>query len=140
MNNLLLPLLLLVVVAVPLVLGTRKQKKQQAAQQDLQKSIAPGDRVMTTSGLYGTVADASGDDTIDIEIAPGVVTTWLRIAVREKVQPAVETDETEVEADSDDTVGGVTSTTAEAPAQESIEAEGEKSGAQIAPPLEHGKK
>ncbi|MET7995346.1 preprotein translocase subunit YajC [Amycolatopsis sp. NPDC005232] len=140
MNNLLLPLLLLVVVAVPLVLGTRKQKKQQAAQQDLQKSIAPGDRVMTTSGLYGTVADASGDDTIDIEIAPGVVTTWLRIAVREKVQPAVETDETEVESDSDDTVGGVASTTAEAPAQESIEDEGEKSGAQIAPPLEHGKK
>ncbi|MEV0068786.1 MULTISPECIES: preprotein translocase subunit YajC [unclassified Amycolatopsis] len=140
MNNLLLPLLLLVVVAVPLVLGTRKQKKQQAAQQDLQKSIAPGDRVMTTSGLYGTVADASGDDTIDIEIAPGVVTTWLRIAVREKVQPAVENDETEVETDSDDTVGGVASTTAEAPAQESIEDEGEKSGAQIAPPLEHGKK
>ncbi|MEU4672720.1 preprotein translocase subunit YajC [Amycolatopsis sp. NPDC023774] len=140
MNNLLLPLLLLVVVAVPLVLGTRKQKKQQAAQQDLQKSIAPGDRVMTTSGLYGTVADASGDDTIDIEIAPGVVTTWLRIAVREKVQPAVETDETEVETDSDDTVGGVASTTAAAPAHESIEDAGEKSGAQIAPPLEHGKK
>ncbi|MFF4591509.1 preprotein translocase subunit YajC [Amycolatopsis sp. CA-161197] len=142
MNNLLLPLLLLVVVAVPLVLGTRKQKKQQAAQQDLQKSIAPGDRVMTTSGLYGTVADASGDDTIDIEIAPGVVTTWLRIAVREKVQPAVETDETEVDAEdtADETVGGVASTTAEAPAQESIADEGEKSGAQIAPPLEHGKK
>ncbi|MEW2499977.1 preprotein translocase subunit YajC [Amycolatopsis sp. NPDC047767] len=142
MNNLLLPLLLLVVVAVPLVLGTRKQKKQQAAQQDLQKSIAPGDRVMTTSGLYGTVADASGDDTIDIEIAPGVVTTWLRIAVREKVQPAVETDETEVGAEdtADETVGGVASTTAEAPAQESIADDGEKSGAQIAPPLEHGKK
>ncbi|MFI5612992.1 preprotein translocase subunit YajC [Amycolatopsis sp. NPDC051903] len=142
MNNLLLPLLLLVVVAVPLVLGTRKQKKQQAAQQDLQKSIAPGDRVMTTSGLYGTVADASGDDTIDIEIAPGVVTTWLRIAVREKIAPAVETDETETETDSDETVGGVASTSSasEAPVQESISDEGEKSGAQIAPPLEHGKK
>ncbi|QRP49216.1 preprotein translocase subunit YajC [Amycolatopsis sp. FDAARGOS 1241] len=139
MNNLLLPLLLLVVVAVPLVLGTRKQKKQQAAQQDLQKSLAPGDRVMTTSGLYGTVADASGDDTIDIEIAPGVVTTWLRIAVREKVQPAVETDETETGTDSDETVGGVASTS-EAPVQESISDEDEKSGAQIAPPLEHGKK
>ncbi|WP_326836284.1 preprotein translocase subunit YajC [Amycolatopsis rhabdoformis] len=143
MNNLLLPLLLLVVVAVPLVLGTRKQKKQQAAQQDLQKSIAPGDRVMTTSGLYGTVADASGDDTIDIEIAPGVVTTWLRIAVREKVNPVVETDETDDDVDSaevEETTGGVASTTTEAPAQESIADDGEKSGAQIAPPLEHGKK
>ena len=85
MSQLLLPLLLVLVLAVPLVMSSRKQKKQQAAQQELMSSLAPGDRVMTTSGLYGTVADASGDNTIDIEIAPGVVTTWLRIAVREKV-------------------------------------------------------
>ncbi|HEY3711624.1 MAG TPA: preprotein translocase subunit YajC [Amycolatopsis sp.] len=144
MNQLLLPLLLLLVVAVPLIMGTRKQKKQQAAQKDLQEGLAPGDRVMTTSGLYGFVADASGDTTIDIEIAPGVITTWLRQAVREKVQPTVETEEDSVVEDTDtDTaaVGGVASTSSEAPAQESISVgESEKSGAQVAPPLEHGKK
>jgi preprotein translocase subunit YajC len=144
MNQLLLPLLLLLVVAVPLIMGTRKQKKQQAAQKDLQEGLAPGDRVMTTSGLYGFVADASGDTTIDIEIAPGVITTWLRQAVREKVEPTVETEEDSVVEDADtDTaaVGGVASTSSEAPAQESISAgESEKSGAQVAPPLEHGKK
>jgi preprotein translocase subunit YajC len=135
MNQLLLPLLLVLVLAVPLVLSSRKQKRQAAAQQDLQSSLAPGDRVMTTSGLYGTVADVSGDNTIDIEIAPGVVTTWLRLAVREKVQPTVETDE-----DSADESGS------DAPAAESIiestegiKAEAETT-AQIAPPLEHGKK
>ncbi|NBH04043.1 preprotein translocase subunit YajC [Amycolatopsis sp. SID8362] len=129
-----LPLLLVLVLAVPLVMSTRKQKKQQAAQQELQSSLAPGDRVMTTSGLYGTVADASGDTTIDIEIAPGVVTTWLRLAVREKVEPVVETDE-----DSADE--------AEAPAEESIiesdasvKTEEPQTTAQVAPPLEHGKK
>jgi preprotein translocase subunit YajC len=140
MQQLLLPLLLVLVLAVPLIMSSRKQKKQQAAQQDLQSSLAPGDRVMTTSGLYGTVADTSGDTTIDIEIAPGVVTTWLRLAVREKVQPVVETDE-----DSVDEV--------EAPAEESIieSSDGIKSDgiktedeqpttAQVAPPLEHGKK
>jgi len=134
MQQLLLPLLLVLVLAVPLVMSTRKQKKQQAAQQDLQSSLAPGDRVMTTSGLYGTVADASGDTTIDIEIAPGVVTTWLRLAVREKVEPVVETDE-----DSADEV--------EAPAEESIiesdagvKTEEPQTTAQVAPPLEHGKK
>ncbi|ATY16514.1 preprotein translocase subunit YajC [Amycolatopsis sp. AA4] len=135
-----LPLLLLLVVAVPLVMGTRKQKKQQAAQQEMQNSIAPGDRVMTTSGLYGTVADTSSETTIDIEIAPGVVTTWLRLAVREKVEPVVETEENEDPAD----VAGVESALAassEAPAQESISAEEKQtSGAQVAPPLEHGKK
>ena len=96
---------------------------------------------MTTSGLYGFVADASGDTTIDIEIAPGVITTWLRQAVREKVEPTVETEEDSVEDTDSDTVGGVASISSEAPAQESISAdETEKSGAQVAPPLEHGKK
>jgi preprotein translocase subunit YajC len=135
MQQLLLPLLLVLVLAVPLVMSTRKQKKQQAAQQDLQSSLAPGDRVMTTSGLYGTVADTSGDNTIDIEIAPGVVTTWLRLAVREKVEPTVETEE-----DSADEV--------ETPAEEpsiiestsGIKDDEPEATAQVAPPLEHGKK
>jgi len=134
MQQLLLPLLLVLVLAVPLVMSTRKQKKQQQVQQELQNSLAPGDRVMTTSGLYGTVADTSGDTTIDIEIAPGVVTTWLRLAVREKVEPVVETDED-------------TADEAEAPAEESIIETGSgikdeepQTTAQVAPPLEHGKK
>ena len=142
MQSLLLPLLLVLVLAVPLIMSSRKQKKQQAAQQDLQNSLAPGDRVMTTSGLYGTVADTSGDNTIDIEIAPGVVTTWLRLAVREKVEPVVETDEDSVD---EEVVTPVTSS--DAPAEESIIQSGNgikddepQTTAQVAPPLEHGKK
>ncbi|MEV7552126.1 preprotein translocase subunit YajC [Amycolatopsis sp. NPDC089917] len=132
MNQLLLPLLLMLVVAIPLVMGTRKQKKAAAAQQELLSSLAPGDRVMTTSGLYASVADASADTTIDLEIAPGVVTTWLRQAVREKVEPVVETDEDIVD---DEVV--VEEPAIEAKDEERVE---EKTGAQIAPPLEHGKK
>jgi len=136
MQQLLLPLLLVLVLAVPLVMSTRKQKKQQAAQQDLQSSLAPGDRVMTTSGLYGTVADASGDNTIDIEIAPGVVTTWLRLAVREKVEPTVETEE--------DSADEVEETPAEEPkvieSASVVKDDEPQTTAQVAPPLEHGKK
>ncbi|MGW3967111.1 preprotein translocase subunit YajC [Amycolatopsis sp. NPDC005003] len=136
MQQLLLPLLLVLVLAVPLVMSTRKQKKQQAAQQELQSSLAPGDRVMTTSGLYGTVADATGDTTIDIEIAPGVVTTWLRLAVREKVEPVVETDE--------DSADEVEETPAEEPkiieSTSGIKDDEPQTTAQVAPPLEHGKK
>lgn len=87
MEGLLLPLILMLVVAVPLVLGTRKQKKQMQQQQTLQNSLVDGDRVMTTSGLYATIVDASDDTTVDLEIAEGVVTTWLRQAIREKVHP-----------------------------------------------------
>ena len=96
LQSLLLPLII-VLFAIPLFLGTRKQKRAMAQQQELQNSLAPGDRVMTTSGLYATVAEST-DDTIDLEIAPGVVTTWLRAAVREKV---ADTDTTTTEYDED---------------------------------------
>ncbi len=84
LTSLMFPLLL-VLLAVPLFLSARKQKRAMAEQKNLQDSLAPGDKVMTTSGLYGTVADASHDLTIDIEISEGVVTRWLRAAIREKV-------------------------------------------------------
>ncbi|EIE98636.1 preprotein translocase subunit YajC [Saccharomonospora glauca] len=95
MEGLILPLLLMLVVALPLVLSTRKQKKLIAEQQEMQNSLTEGDRVMTTSGLYATVADASDDTTIDLEIAEGVVTTWLRQAVRERIVPSSEVDDAE---------------------------------------------
>src|SRR5205807_5655990 len=94
---------------------------------DLQNSIAPGDRVMTTSGLYATVADSS-EDTIDLEIAPGVVTTWLRAAVREKV---ADTDTTAQYTDeSEDTDEVVTAEQAESERHEP------ESTAELAPSLE----
>jgi preprotein translocase subunit YajC len=129
MNQLFLPLLLMLVVAIPLIMGSRKQKRAAAEAQRLQGSLSEGDRVMTTSGLYGTVADTSDETTIDVEIAPGVVTTWLRQAVREKVAPAVDEIESDDDFEETTTVEAVDETPAE-----------EKSGAQIAPPLEHGKK
>lgn len=83
LQNLFLPLLI-VLFAIPLVLQARKQKRTMQAQQKLQNSLGVGDRVMTTSGLIGTVVDTS-DDKIDLEISSGVTTTWLRQAIREKV-------------------------------------------------------
>ena len=44
-----------------------------------------GDRVLTTSGLRAVVVDTSDEDTIDLEIAPGVRTTWVRAAIRERI-------------------------------------------------------
>ena len=54
----------------------------------------PGTEVMTTSGLYGTVASI-GDDTVDLEISPGVTVRWAKAAVAEiKTAPATEPDGT----------------------------------------------
>ncbi|GAA1277235.1 preprotein translocase subunit YajC [Saccharothrix xinjiangensis] len=102
MESLLFPLML-VLLAVPLFLSARKQKRAVAEQQALLKSLEPGDRIMTTSGLFATVADASDDTTIDLEVAPGVVTTWLRQAVREKVVAEVETTDAVVDDVEDET-------------------------------------
>jgi len=99
----LLPFLLIAVLIIPMVLMSRKQKRAMAQQQELQNSIGVGDRVMTTSGLYATVASTDDEATVDLEIADGVVTTWLRAAVREKVGPDADVVEEEYvdEADAD---------------------------------------
>lgn len=96
----LLPLLLMFgLLGVMMYFMTRRQRRAQQQQLELQNSLTVGDRVMTTSGLYGTVVDTDNETTISIEIAPGVETEWLRAAVREKVGDVEETDEI---ADDDD--------------------------------------
>jgi preprotein translocase subunit YajC len=85
--SLLFPILILLLF-IPIFLSSRKQKRVQAQMQALQSSLEPGDIVSTTSGLRGTVVDASYEDTVDLEIADGVVTTWVRAAVREKITTA----------------------------------------------------
>jgi preprotein translocase subunit YajC len=86
-----LPMIIMIAAVVVLMtFMSRKQKRTMQAQQSLQNSLTIGDRVMTTSGLYGTVVNTDDDASIDIEIAPGMTTTWLRAAVREKVDPTLD--------------------------------------------------
>lgn len=93
----LLPLLLMFgLLGLMMYFMSRRQRKAQEQQQQLQNSLSVGDRVMTTSGLYGTVTDTSSDATITIEIAPGMETEWLRAAVREKANPTVDEDDEEL--------------------------------------------
>ena len=82
--SLIFPFIILLLF-IPIFLSGRKQKRVVAEMQALQASLEPGDVVTTTSGLRGTVVDASYEDTIDLEIADGVVTTWVRAAVKDKV-------------------------------------------------------
>jgi len=84
LTSLLFPLLILLLF-IPIFLSGRKQKRQMQQMQEMQAALEAGDVIVTTSGLRGTIVDASYEDTIDIEIADGVVTTWVRAAVREKM-------------------------------------------------------
>ncbi|MEC3953543.1 preprotein translocase subunit YajC [Nocardia sp. CDC153] len=79
--DLLLPLLL-VALLIPMFLGVRRQKREMAKVTDMQDSLKVGDRVVTTSGLFGTVVELD-ETSVDLEIAEEVVTTWLRASIRE---------------------------------------------------------
>src|SRR3978361_1076604 len=71
------------------VLTARSRKRVQAQAQAMQNSLTFGTPVMTTSGLHGTVAGL-GEGTVDLEIASGVVVTFVRQAILEIRRPAAE--------------------------------------------------
>jgi preprotein translocase subunit YajC len=89
--------LLILLLFIPIFLSGRRQKRQMQQMQQMQAALEPGDVIVTTSGLRGTIVDASYEDTIDIEIADGVVTTWVRGAVREKVVEQATAEEAPIE-------------------------------------------
>lgn len=92
MESMLLPILMFAALGALMYFSMKKQKRQAAQTRQMQDSLVPGSRVMTTSGLHGTVT-AVADDTIELEIAPGMRTTWVRAAVREVVVPGPSTDD-----------------------------------------------
>ena len=91
MNQQYLFLILLAVAFVALiVLPGRQRRKMQAQTQQMQNSLTPGTKVMTTSGIHGTISGV-GETTIDVEIAPGVPVTFERRAIMQVVQPTATT-------------------------------------------------
>jgi len=86
-------ILLAIALVVLIVLPARQRKAMQAKAQTLQESLTVGAPIMMTSGMYGTVAGL-GDGTVDVEIAPGVVATFVRAAVLEIRTPAGQDDVT----------------------------------------------
>lgn len=77
-------LLLLGLIFIPSFLMMRRQRKQQADLQAMQAALAPGDRVVTSAGLHGTISHLT-DATAVIEVAPGVELTFERIAILRSV-------------------------------------------------------
>jgi preprotein translocase subunit YajC len=101
MENLVLFLPFLLIMGGFMYFASRRQRRAMRATIDLHDSLRPGDRVHTTSGLEATIA-AISDDTVDLEIAPGVVTTWMKLAIRDKILPDTDEDILEDEADDED--------------------------------------
>ena len=81
---------LLIILGAFMFFASRRQKKAMQATIDLHESLTIGDRVHTTSGLQATITGIT-DDTVDLEIAPGVVTTWMKLAMRDRIVPTTTT-------------------------------------------------
>ena len=81
------PFILLALAVLLFLLPARQRRRMQAQAKALQESLTVGTPVMTTSGMQGTVRSL-GEGTVDLEIAPGVVVTFVRQAILEVRRPA----------------------------------------------------
>lgn len=79
-----LPFLLIIVVFWYLVIRPARNQQRKLAQ--TQSSVSVGSEVMLGSGFYGRVV-ALGDDTLQLELAPGTQVRVARQAVVRVVEP-----------------------------------------------------
>jgi preprotein translocase subunit YajC len=84
------------------------QRRQRAAAETV-SALVPGVEVMTTAGLYATVVAVGDDNTVLLEVAPGVVSKYAKQAVSRVLTPEAalgdETQPSDVDP-ADDTEGG----------------------------------
>jgi preprotein translocase subunit YajC len=79
-------LIILLLPIAAIVLMFRSQKKRQQQAQTMQSSMTEGSAVRTIGGLYATVKSIN-DSTVELEIAPGVVTHFAKSAIAAVIDP-----------------------------------------------------
>ena len=118
--------MMIALFAVMYFLMIRPQQKRAKQHQEMQSGLSIGERVLLTSGMFGTVAYV-GERQLIIELAPGVEVTVLKGNVARKVLPEDEefefTDEA-AEGDEGDEVTGddsdLTPALAETPSDDAV--------------------
>jgi preprotein translocase subunit YajC len=76
-----------------LFIRPNKRRRQQI--EEMQRSIGPGDEVLTLGGLYGIVSEID-DDRVVLEVSPGSFNTYSRSSISRVVNAAPSLDEDEV--------------------------------------------
>jgi len=62
----------------------RPQRKRMQAHQALLSQLNVGDEIMSSAGIYGTVRAIHDDDTVEVEVADGVILTLAKGAIAER--------------------------------------------------------
>ena len=81
-----LPLVLMATLMYGLVI--RPQRRRVADQRALLSSVTVGDRVLTTSGMFGVITHESGD-VVRVAVAPGVEFHLARGAIARKLDASM---------------------------------------------------
>lgn len=76
-----LPLVLIFIVFYFLLI--RPQQKRAKQHKEMLGQLRRGDKVITGSGIYGTVSKVIGDQEVQVEIAEGVKVRMVRSAIQE---------------------------------------------------------
>ncbi|MFD7260785.1 preprotein translocase subunit YajC [Streptomyces sp. NPDC059874] len=76
----LVTLLPFIVLIGAMILMTRSAKKKQQAAAQMRDQMTPGTGVRTIGGMYATVKEI-GDDTVTLEVAPGVHAIYAKNAI-----------------------------------------------------------
>jgi preprotein translocase subunit YajC len=92
------PLLLMGVIFYFLLI--RPQSRRQKAQRALLSTVAVGDEIVTTAGVYGTVTAIDEDeDVVTVEIAPGTRIRMVRAGIARILRDEDEPEPERIEAD-----------------------------------------
>ncbi|WP_147793649.1 preprotein translocase subunit YajC [Cellulomonas sp. Y8] len=94
-------LIILVIGLGAMWLLSSRQRKAQREQLSFRDNLQPGQRVMTGSGMYGTVVEVDGDE-VTLESTPGQQSVWIKAAIARLVEPPVADEDEADEVDGDD--------------------------------------
>jgi preprotein translocase subunit YajC len=86
-------LILVAILLVVMFFMSSRTRKQQREAAEFRNNLTVGTKVMTASGMVGTVVDVDdSNDQVTIESFPGSPTTWLRAAIAKKIEEPVADD------------------------------------------------
>jgi preprotein translocase subunit YajC len=92
------------------LLFIRPQSKRRREAEQMQRQIGAGDKIVTIGGLYGTVV-STDDESVTLEISPGVAARYARQAIAKVIeradQPAEHAEAEELDEPADAPVGPV---------------------------------
>lgn len=107
-------LILVAILLVVMFFMSSRTRKQQREAAEFRNNLTVGTKVMTASGMIGTVIDVDDEtDQVTIESFPGSPTTWLRAAISKKIEEPLADDEDTDDAtdESEVTTDGETAST-----------------------------